>query len=84
MAHRREPVRDENDLFGEVVTASRLSGVIARFTVSRLLISAGVLPAEMTPGDLAGALPRLEEGLSVYLHDDDLSAALTEIRRLAA
>lgn len=72
------------DLFDEVVTASRLSQVIARFTVSRLLISVGVLPAEMTPRDLAGALPRLEEGLSVYLRGDELDAALTEIRRLAA
>ncbi len=84
MAHGGGRVSGENDLFGEVVTASRLSGVIARFTVSRLLISAGVLPEEMTPRDLAGALPRLEEGLSVYLHGDDLSAALTEIRGLAA
>jgi len=70
-------------LFDEVVDASRLSQVIARFTVSRLLISAGVLPAEMTPDDLAGALPRLEEGLSVYLQDDELGAALAQIRRLA-
>ena len=71
-----------DDLFDEVVSASRLSRVIARFTVSRLLISAGVLPAEMTPGDLAGALPRLEQGLSVYLEGDELRRALSDIRRL--
>ncbi len=70
-------------LFDEVVAASRLSPVIARFTVSRLLISAGVLPDEMTPRDIAEALPRLEEGLAVYLADDELNAALAEIRRLA-
>lgn len=71
-------------LFDEVVAASRLSHVIARFTVSRLLISAGVLPAEMTLRELAQAMPRLEEGLAVYLEGDELTAVMREIRRLAA
>ena len=72
-----------NGLLDEVVDASGLTSLIAPFTVSRLLISAGVTPQEITPTDLRGALPYLERGLSVYLDDDELQQALGRLRALA-
>ena len=70
-------------LFDEVVAASRLVELIAPFTVSRLLVGAGVSPKDMTPGDLEAALPELEKGLSVYLSAEELEQALADIRGLA-
>lgn len=71
-------------LFDEVVKAARLVDLIAPFTVSRLLVAAGVSPNELTREDLASALPHLERGLAIYLGDDDLEGAITDIRALAA
>lgn len=71
-------------LFDQVVAASRLSRVIAPFTMSRLLISAGVLPDEMTPQDLSRAMPKLEIGLSLYLQGEELERSLSDIGRLGA
>ena len=45
--------------FDAVVEASGLVALIAPFTVSRLLVAAGVSPLEMTPADLERALPEL-------------------------
>jgi hypothetical protein len=67
-----------------VVAASGLNEVIAPFTVSRLLINAGVVPQELTPEALGGALPSLETGLGVYLRDAELASAMDAIRALAA
>ena len=72
------------DLFEAVVEASGLVALIAPFTVSRLLVGAGVSPQELTTADLEAALPELEKGLSVYLSDDELDQAVTNLRRLAA
>lgn len=71
-------------LFDAVVEASGLVALIAPFTISRLLVAADVSPQEMTAGDLQRALPSLENGLSVYLGDDELEQALGNLRRLAA
>ena len=71
-------------LLDEVVEASGLTALIAPFTVSRLLISAGVTPQELTPADLKAALPELERGLAVYLQPDELQQALERLRALAA
>ena len=72
-------------LFDEVVEASGLLDMIAPFTVSRLLLSAGIAaPRELTPAQLRQALPELERGLGVYLRGDDLARTLDAIRRLAA
>lgn len=71
-------------LFERVVQASRLNELIAPFTVSRLLTRSDVVPARLTPHDLAEALPELERGLRVYLDAEDLKAAMAEIRALAA
>jgi hypothetical protein len=70
-------------LFDAVVEASGLVALIAPFTVSRLLVAAGVSPHEMTAGDLERALPELEKGLAVYLADDELERSLASMRRLA-
>ena len=70
-------------LFDSVVEASGLVALIAPFTVSRLLVSAGVSPQDLTREDLAGALPELEKGLSVYLSEDELRSALGAMRELA-
>ena len=72
------------DLFEAVVEASGLVALIAPFTVSRLLVGAGVSPQELTREDLESALPELEKGLGVYLSDDELAQAVTNLRRLAA
>jgi len=71
-------------LFDDVVAASGLSRVIAPFTISRLLISAGVIPSEMTPQDLARALPGLDAGLALYLEGPELEAASRAIHELAS
>ena len=70
-------------LMEEVVKASGLVELIAPFTVSRLLISAGVSPPELTSDDLRRALPELERGLRVYLDEDQLEQALSRLERLA-
>jgi len=71
-------------LFDEVVDASGLAAVIAPYAISRLLVRAGVTsPRALTPEDLAGALPEIEEGLSVYLQGEDLQRAVEALRRLA-
>lgn len=70
-------------LFDAVVEASGLVALIAPFTVSRLLVAAGVSPQELTTGDLERALPELEKGLAVYLDDDQLQRSLASMRRLA-
>jgi hypothetical protein len=70
-------------LFDEVVGASGLAAVIAPYAVSRLLVRAGVSPRDLTTADLARALPELEDGLSVYLQNDELDRAVSALRRLA-
>jgi hypothetical protein len=42
-----------------------------------------VPPDEVTPEDLARVLPELEEGLRVYLSEEQLAEAMTALRRLA-
>jgi hypothetical protein len=70
--------------FDEVVDASGLAAVIAPYAISRLLVRAGIAsPRELTPDDLARALPELEQGLSVYLQGDELQQATAALRRLA-
>jgi hypothetical protein len=71
-------------LFDDVVAASGLLSLIAPFTVSRLLIAAGVTPQALTRADLARALPDLEKGLGVYLDEDQLAEARSRLSRLAA
>ncbi len=71
-------------LLDDVVEASGLLTLIAPFTVSRLLIAAGVSPQTLTPAELTRALPELEKGLGVYLDEDQLAAALSRLRRLGA
>lgn len=70
-------------LFDRVVAASRLSRAIAPFTITRLLVRAGVVPSELTREDLVAALPTLGEGLAVYLPPEEVDAALRDIEALA-
>ena len=69
--------------FDAVVEASELMALIAPFTVSRLLIAAGVSPQSLTEDDLTRALPHLEHGLAVYLDEEQLARAVANLRRLA-
>jgi hypothetical protein len=71
-------------LFDEVVAASGLNDLIAPFAVSRILVSVDVEPQTLTVDGLVRALPRLEEGLAVYLRDDELDRARRALRELAA
>lgn len=72
------------ELFDAVVAASRLNRVIAPFTITRLLVRANVRPDELTPADLERVLPRIEQGLRVYLDDHEVQRAIADIRALAA
>jgi len=76
-------VNAQASLFDEVVEASGLVALIAPFTITRLLIGADVSPQDMTREDLARALPALEQGLAVYLGDEELERATANLRRLA-
>ena len=74
----------EGALFDRVVEASGLARVIAPFTITRLLVRAGVVPRGLEPSDLQRALPELDAGLRVYLSAEKAAQAMEEIRRLAA
>ena len=74
----------ESPLFQRAVEASRLTRLVAPFTMTRLLVRAGVTPARMTADDLRRALPVIEEGLRVYLDDAELESAVEDLRALAA
>jgi hypothetical protein len=69
-------------LFDEVVEASGLSPVIAPFTISRLLLRAGVR-TELDADGLARALDEIERGLGVYLPAEEVAAAMGRIGALA-
>jgi hypothetical protein len=71
-------------LFDEIVQRSRLGLPVAPFTVTRLLVRAGVNPKSVTPEGLERALPEFERGLAVYLDNGELSAALDDLRELAS
>lgn len=73
-----------NDFFQEIVRRSRLGAMLAPYTVTRLLVRAGVDPKRVSPDALRRALPEFESGLKVYLAPDDLDAALRDLRELAA
>ena len=73
----------ESELFQQAVRASRLAKLVAPFTMTRLLVRAGVQPARLTEQDLQRALPVIEEGLGVYLDPDDLQRAMNDLRELA-
>ncbi len=70
--------------FDQIVHRSRLGQLVAPFTVTRLLVRAGVNPKDVTPEGLRAALPEFEQGLAVYLDESNLSAALEDLRELAA
>jgi hypothetical protein len=70
-------------LFDRVVQATGLNELVAPFTVSRLLLRAGVEPKQLTPDDLARALPELERGISVYLSTEDCEQAMERLRALS-
>lgn len=72
----------EETFFDEVVAASGLAPVIARFTLARLLLRAGVRDEELTPATLERALGEIESGLRVYLGEAEVGAAMTRLRAL--
>ena len=72
------------ELFDAVVAASRLNALVAPFTITRLLVRSNASPDTLTREQLTQALPRIEEGLRVYLTESEVAAAIQDIRRLAA
>ena len=70
-------------LFDEAVAASRLSKLLAPFTLTRLLIKAGFSPQNVTRSELRQALPVIREGLAVYLTPPELEAAMEALARLS-
>lgn len=73
----------ENALFDRVVAESGLNEIVAPFTISRLLLRADVQPRELTPDTLARALPEVENGIRVYLDEDEARRAVERLRALA-
>ncbi|HWG57233.1 MAG TPA: hypothetical protein VNT58_12015 [Gaiellaceae bacterium] len=74
----------QRTFFDDVVEASGLAPLVAPFTITRLLIRAGVTPTAVDPLGLRQALPELERGLAVYLTPEQLDAAVGRLRGLAA
>ncbi len=75
---------DRPSVFDQAVAASRLNRLVAPFTMSRLLVRAGVLPQSLTPEDLARAIPVLADGLRVYLDEQEHARALHDLTAIAA
>jgi hypothetical protein len=73
----------QRSFFDEVVAASGLSPVIAPFTLTRLLLRAGVREDGLGPTGLSQALTEIEDGLRVYLKPEQLEAAMARLRELA-
>lgn len=71
-------------LFDEVVRRSRLSPMLAPFTVTRLFVRAGVDPRRITAQDVEKALPEFERGLAAYLPPEEVARAVEDIGELAA
>ncbi len=69
-------------LFDEVVRRSRLSPMLAPFTVTRLLVRANVDPKAVTPEALRRALPEFEGGLAAYLPAGEVEQAIAALREL--
>lgn len=74
----------DNALFDRVVAASGLNEIVAPFTISCLLLRADVQPRELTPDALARALPEVENGIRVYLDEEETQRAVERLRELAA
>lgn len=71
------------EFLDRVVQATRLNKLIAPFTVRRLLIKANVNPMRLDPAGVRKALPAFAEGLATFLPEDEVAAALKDLRRLA-
>ncbi|HWH04951.1 MAG TPA: hypothetical protein VNT23_00780 [Gaiellaceae bacterium] len=75
--------KTDSRFFDEIIAASGLAPLVAPFTITRLLIKAGVTPARVDAAGLQKALPELERGLAVYLAPEQLEEALARLRDLA-
>ena len=71
-------------LYLQLVAICGLSNLFADRTVARACTRAGLDPTKLTSAELAGALPVIEEALTVYLPPDELLGAMTRIRELVA
>lgn len=70
-------------LFDEIVAASRLSPLLAPFTMTRLLVKAGFSPQRVTHDELGEALPVIRDGLATYLDEHELEEAMSALERLS-
>lgn len=66
---------DGNVLFVRLVEASALSPVFAERSLGRVLDRAGLSREALTPGQIEGLLPQIEQTLRVYLPARKLFAA---------
>ncbi len=71
------------ELFEAVVAASRLSRLVAPFTIRRILLTQGVFPQRMTREELGRVLPSLFQALAMSLDAESLALARRDIEKLA-
>lgn len=71
-------------LFDQVVAASRLTPLVAPYTIRRLLLRENIVPPEgVTRDQLEQVLPNLLNALRVYLDGEEHAAATRALEQLA-
>lgn len=72
------------ELFDQIVRATRLTPLVAPFTVKRLLMRVGVFDVRtLTPAALEKAMPHFQTGLAAYLPSPELERAIADLRAIA-
>jgi hypothetical protein len=72
-----------NSFLDRVVSATKLSPLLAPFVVRRICVNQGVIAAELGPAELQRILPKLLEAVGQYLEPAVLAAARADLERLA-
>ncbi len=66
-----------------VVSATRLTPLLAPFVVRRICVNQGVIAADMGPAELQRILPKLLEAVAQYVDPSALLEAKAELEQLA-
>jgi hypothetical protein len=69
-------------LFDKLLTATGLSPVFARASITRALARVSAKPDTLSVDQIKTALPELEKVLRVFLQADELPKRLADIQRL--
>jgi len=69
-------------LFDKLVSASGLSAVFARASLSRAIARVAAKPETLSPDQLKAALPDVEKVLSLFLAGDELNKRIQAIKGL--